>query len=209
MSFISRMFLAFACFFRLLFEPRFARRIAALAAEASPARAPAGEEAEPSVAGNAASVPSRPSPSSAAPHNSSPAPSPVDESVRVSREQGALLVLEVLQREGRLIDFLQQDVLDYTDEQVGAAARVVHEGCRKALQSHLTIEPIRSEPEGAQVRAELGFDTQELKLTGQVAGAGPYEGTLRHRGWRVLQLSLPDLVGARNARVLAPAELEL
>src|SRR6188472_3835490 len=49
---------------------------------------------------------------------------------------GALQLLALLQREGRLVDFLQQDIASYSDADIGTAARVVHEGCRRALRAH-------------------------------------------------------------------------
>jgi hypothetical protein len=121
----------------------------------------------------------------------------------------ALQLLSLLQRQGRLVDFLRQDVADFSDEDIGAAARVVHDGCRKALEQHLDLEPVRDEDEGARVRVEAPIDAARLKLVGNVAGAGPYAGVLRHRGWRATRVQLPDLVGDHDPRVLAPAELEL
>jgi hypothetical protein len=92
---------------------------------------------------------------------------------------------------------------------VGAAARVVHEGCRKALRTHAEIEPVRAEDEGARVKLEGGFDADSVKLVGDVKGEPPYAGVLRHRGWRARKLELPRLVGAHDAHILAPAEVEL
>jgi hypothetical protein len=42
-------------------------------------------------------------------------------------------MLGILQREGRLIDFLEEDVASFTDAQIGAAVRDIHKGCKKAL----------------------------------------------------------------------------
>jgi hypothetical protein len=121
----------------------------------------------------------------------------------------ALLLLSLLQREGRLIDFLQQDIATFADVDVGAAARVVHDGCAKALRAHATIEPVRAEEEGARVTLAAGFDADTVKLVGDVKGEPPYTGVLRHRGWRASKLELPRVVGDHDAHVLAPAELEL
>lgn len=121
----------------------------------------------------------------------------------------ALQLLSLLQREGRLVDFLQQDIASFSDADVGVAARVVHEGCRKALRAHATIEPVRSEAEGARITLEKGFDADAVKLVGEVRGEPPYTGALRHRGWRASRLELPALVGNHDAHVLAPAEVEL
>lgn len=125
------------------------------------------------------------------------------------RREGALLLLELLQREGRLVDFLEQDVQGFSDEDVGVAARVVHEGCRKSLRAHLDVEPIRSEAEGATITLDAGFDARAIKLVGDVRGSAPYRGSLRHRGWRAKELRLPEPVQSHDASVLAMAEVEL
>lgn len=121
----------------------------------------------------------------------------------------ALILLGIFQREGRLVDFLEQDVTSFSDADVGAAARVVHEGCRKALRAHARITPVRSEEEGTRVTIAAGFAPAEVKLSGNVGGSPPFTGILRHRGWRALDLSLPIPVTGHDAEVIAPAEIEL
>ncbi|MGA7123466.1 MAG: DUF2760 domain-containing protein [Polyangiaceae bacterium] len=121
----------------------------------------------------------------------------------------ALQLLSLLQREGRLVDFLQQDITAFPDAEIGVAARVVHEGCRRALRAHAEIEPVLSQAEGARVELAAGFDADEVKLVGEVRGQPPYAGVLRHRGWRATKLELPLVVGGHDAHVLAPAEVEL
>ena len=121
----------------------------------------------------------------------------------------ALQLLAILQREGRLVDFLEQDVAAFSDADVGAAARVVHDGCRKALHAHVTITPVRVEAEGSRVTVTEGVSDGAVKLTGDVKGSLPLTGTLRHRGWRASDMRLPTVVQAYDATVLAPAELEL
>jgi hypothetical protein len=121
----------------------------------------------------------------------------------------ALQLLALLQREGRLIDFLEQDVTAFSDAEVGAAARVVHEGCRKILHRVTSVEPVRTEHEGDDVVLGKDFVPSEVILVGNVQGAPPYRGTLRHRGWRAAGLSLPEVVGGHDPNVLAPAEVEL
>ena len=167
----SRVWLAWACFFRVLFDGRFAFGVSRLA-----------------------------EPPSAAP----PAPPP-----SLPSGDAALQLLGLLQREGRLVDFLEQDIAAFSDQDIGAAARVVHAGCRKALHAHAALAPVRSEPEGSAVTLQAGFDPSALKLTGNLAGSAPYHGVLRHRGWRVERFELPSLVGKQDVKVLAPAEVEL
>jgi hypothetical protein len=130
-------------------------------------------------------------------------------SVPAASPDAALLLLSLLQGEGRFVDFVQQDISAFADAEVGGVARVVHAGCRKVLRAHLQIEPIRAEPEGQPVTLEPGFDPSKVKLTGNVAGQGRMHGVLRHRGWQASVLQLPTLVDRASSGVLCPAEVEL
>ncbi|MFN2546972.1 MAG: DUF2760 domain-containing protein [Myxococcales bacterium] len=141
MPFFSRLWLAFVCWFRIVFNPDFARRVQ--------------QAGEP------------------------------------------LQALAALQREGRLIDFCEEDLAGFSDAQIGAAARTVHDGCRKALRSLVTLTPVRSESEGASIEVPTGFDPRAVRLTGNVVGNPPFKGVLRHHGWRA------------GEAVIAPAEVEL
>ncbi len=178
-SFFGRLGLSFSLFFRVLFDGAFARRARDLFEE--PAALP--------------------------PVQSSAEPEPAAEPERDLTP--ALQLLGLLQREGRLVDFLRQDVTDFSDDEIGAAARVVHEGCRKALDGHVKVVTVRDEDEGAQLKVDAPIDADRMKLVGNVVGSGPYEGTLRHRGWLAQDIHLPELVGDHDASVLAAAELEL
>jgi hypothetical protein len=188
LSFATRLWFAWACFFRVLFDASFAGR-AWFVREGLPELAPPAPPPEsiPSTKPSAVPAPALPPPS-------------ID---------AALQLLALLQREGRLVDFLEQDVATFPDADVGAAARVVHEGCRKALRSHAKIAPIRSEEEGTRVTLAAGFSPAEVKLSGKVAGSGPYSGILRHRGWRAVDLELATPTGDHDPRILAPAEVEI
>lgn len=121
----------------------------------------------------------------------------------------ALQLLALMQQHGRLVDFLKEDVSGYSDAEIGSAARVVHQGCRKALDEHLSIVPVSDREEGARLTLEAGFDAASYRLTGKVVGQAPFTGTLAHRGWRVSEISLPKLSKDHDTRVLAPAEVEL
>jgi hypothetical protein len=116
-------------------------------------------------------------------------------------------LLALLQRDGRLVDFLQEDISSYGDADVGAAARVVHDGCAKSLNEYLTLEPLRTEAEGARITLPAGFDPSAVRLTGNVAGQPPFTGALRHHGWKVASVQLPT--GDADVTVVAPAEVEL
>ena len=121
----------------------------------------------------------------------------------------ALQLLGLLQRDGRFIDFIEEDVAGFSDAEIGAAARVVHEGCRKVMREHFTLESVRGEPEGARLTLEPGFDAASLRLTGNVVGDPPFNGTLTHKGWIAAETRLPKLAVGHNANILAPAEVEL
>lgn len=150
-----------------------------------------------------------------------PPPEPVKEKEEKKKEEPkkieapkpsndpALQLLALLQREGRLVDFLEEDIAGAADDQIGAAARVVHQGCRKALREHVKLAAVREEEEGAKVTLPEGFSPAEVKLTGNVSGKGPHEGTLRHKGWKVTDIKLPTPVEGHDARVIAQAEVEL
>lgn len=120
-----------------------------------------------------------------------------------------LTVMSLLQREGRLIDFLQEDMAAFSDAEIGAAARVVHAGCRKVLSGYFTIEPALKDSEGAAINLPAGFDAQRIRLTGNIAGQPPFRGTLKHHGWVATAVRLPTVSAALDPRVLAPAEVEL
>jgi hypothetical protein len=138
-----------------------------------------------------------------------PPPEPEKPAFRETSADAALQLLGILQREGRFIDFLEEDISAFSDADVGTAARVVHEGCRKALREHVTLTPVRTEAEGERITVPAGFDAAEVRLTGNVVGEPPFTGTLQHRGWRVKEVRLPQLAAAHDPHVLAPAELEV
>ena len=133
------------------------------------------------------------------------------ESILVKAPTGPdLRVLAVRQRDGRLVDFLQEDIDPYSDAQIGAAVRDIHRGCRKALRDYLTVSPILPGQEDSDVTIPVDFDPASIRLTGNVQGSPPFRGVLRHHGWRVEAVNLPVLPGARDdSSVLAPAEVEI
>jgi hypothetical protein len=138
-----------------------------------------------------------------APVAAAPAP------LRVATPDAALQLLALFQRDARLIDFTEEDLASYADADIGAAARIVHEGCRKVLREHFTIAPVRTEAEGSRIILDAGFDAGAIRLTGNVVGSAPFKGSLSHRGWRVTDVRLPKLASGHDATVLAQAEVEL
>ncbi|HKO53939.1 MAG TPA: DUF2760 domain-containing protein [Polyangiaceae bacterium] len=178
---LNRLWLAWVASFRILFDGQFAAKVALLREGAPEPTEPSALPAEPRQA-------------------SRPEASPVS-------SNAALQLLALLQREGRFVDFVQQELTTFSDADIGAAARVVHEGCRRAIRAHARVVNVRNEAEGAALTLERASD--DVKLVGNVAGSAPFRGVLRHRGWRVEQLTLPTVVGAHDPTLVAPAELEL
>ena len=123
-------------------------------------------------------------------------------------DDAALRLLGLMQEEGRLVDFIQEDLTPYPDDQIGAAVRGIHEGCRKALQDRIALLPVLSAKEGETVTVEPGFDPVAIRLTGNVGGEPPFRGVLRHPGWRVERTSIPERPG-HDPHVIAPAEVEI
>jgi hypothetical protein len=120
-----------------------------------------------------------------------------------------LHLLSVLQREGRLIDFFSEDLSQYDDAQIGAAVRSIQENSKKSLKKYLNPKPVIDKSEGEQVLVEPGFDPGSIKLTGNVTGEPPFEGVLRHKGWRAAKLELPTLSATHDSSIIAPAEVEI
>jgi hypothetical protein len=117
--------------------------------------------------------------------------------------------LTLLQRDGRLIDFLLEDVTAASDGDLGAGVREIHRLCQKALSEHLVLEPVLPQEENTPVEVPVGFDPSAIRLTGAVTGAPPFRGTLKHRGWRVKEIRLGPLAEGQDHFVVQPAEVEV
>jgi len=118
-------------------------------------------------------------------------------------------MLALLQREGRLVDFLLEDVSAYSNEQIGAAVRDIHRQCQGVLKEHLILIPVMPQAEGDTVQVPAGFDPSAVQLTGNVSGQPPFRGALRHHGWRVQEIKLAPPPEGQDEFVLQPAEVEL
>ncbi|MBV9304664.1 MAG: DUF2760 domain-containing protein [Acidobacteriaceae bacterium] len=141
-----------------------------------------------------------------------PQPPPVVKPVEVPKvSDGALQILNILQRDSRLVDFLMEDISSYADDQVGAAVRAMHDDCRASLLRHVTLAPVIDGLEGTfqKLDASKAPDPNRIKLIGNVPASGKaLGGTLRHRGWLAAAVNLPPL-GKQDAAVLTPAEIEV
>jgi len=132
-----------------------------------------------------------------------------DDKRATHHRDGALALLALLQREGRLVDFLREPLDGFSDADIGAAARDVHRGSAKVLAQHLSFEPVMPGAEEAKVTVPKGFDPAEIRLIGEAKGEPPFTGTLRHHGWRVVDAKLPALAEGIDRTVIAPAEVEI
>ncbi|MCY1355749.1 hypothetical protein D9M69_421850 [compost metagenome] len=139
-----------------------------------------------------------------------PAPAaPEAPALKEASPVAALQLLGLLQRDARFVDFVEEDIARYSDTEIGAAARLVHDGCRAVLREHFTIRPVREEAEGSRVTVADGFDATAIRLTGNVVGSAPFHGSISHRGWKVEDVRLPRVAERHDATVIAPAEVEL
>ncbi len=150
-----------------------------------------------SAAKSAAAAPAKPTQAPAAPR----------------AEAEVISLLAALQEKGRFIDFLMDDITAFEDAQVGAAARVVHQGCRSVLDEHFTVAPLHEAAEGSSVTVPATHAADEYRLTGNLRGEAPFRGTLVHKGWKTASVKLPRRIdsdaGENRLPAIAPAEVEI
>jgi hypothetical protein len=193
LSMAQQVWLAFLAFFRVLFNRTFAEGVWAVYHGELKALPP-GKEAPRELP-------------AAEPEKQAPEPTREPE-----RDPGtaAVQLLAVLQRDGRLVDFLMEDLGDAPDADLAAVVRsTVYSGCRKALQSHFKLVPVSEQAEGAPFTVEAGFNPASVRLSGNVVGNPPFRGTLKHRGWKVVEVNLPEPAKGSDGKIVAPAEVEL
>ena len=175
---MNRILLAFRCFFNILFH-------GALSADAlTVLKLARREQPAPGPKGTPPAAPSR---------------TPAD---------GALQILTILQRDSRVVDFLMEDIASYSDDQVGAAVRELHDQCRDSLARYVALQPVIDGVEGTPARAPSG-DPHVVRFIGNVPAAPPSGGTLRHKGWRAAKVDLPSLAAKEDTSIIAPAEIEI
>ena len=175
---MNRIALAFRCFFNLLFQ-------GALSAETLAAL--------------------RLGPRDAAPAKPAATP-PAPPAVRAS--DGALQILAIMQRDSRLLDFLMEDIAGYSDDQIGAAVRDIHDQCRDSITRYVTLEPVIDGVEGTFAKAP-STDPGVVKFVGNVPAKLPPGGLLRHKGWRAAKIELPSTPARQDVTIIAPAEIEI
>ncbi len=190
---MSRIVLAFRSFFAILFTGRLPADIAQALGFTQSRPQPAAKPSAPAAPATAAKPPTA-------------AAKPV---AQVLPSDGALQILGILQRDSRLIDFLMEDISAYSDEQVGAAVRNLHDQSRESLSRYLSLAPVIDGVEGSFTKLESN-DPSTVKLLGNVPASGKAAGgVLRHKGWRAQRIELPPLPSGQSASVIAPAEVEI
>ncbi len=178
-----RLWLAFRVFFAVLFNSQ-------LAAQIEPLLAARGEPA-PSEADKKVEKPAAPA-----------APTPV--------RNDAITLLAALQREARFVDIVQEPLGEYSDQQIGAAARDVLRDCGSVLDRLFALQPLVDDEEGAELETSSELDTGRYRLTGNVSGDPPFRGQLVHHGWQATRCELPSWSGSREAAlVVSPIEIEV
>ena len=179
---MTRVLLAFRCFFNILFQGRLSDAV--LGALGLSRRAGAPATSVKAAAPTAAAAPS------------------------AKASDGALQMLSIMQRDSRLLDFLMEDLTSYSDDQIGAAVRELHDQCRDSVSRYVTLQPVIDGVEGTFAQAP-SKDPGIVKFVGNVPATPPAGGTLRHKGWRAAKVDLPALPAKQDATILAPAEIEI
>ncbi len=126
-----------------------------------------------------------------------------------AQDSSHLRLLSILQHSGRLVDFLKEDISKFSDAQVGAAVRKIHQDCGKSLEDLVTLRPIMEENEGSKIKVPQGYDSNNIKVVGNVKGEPPYIGVLVHKGWKAHKKSIPKITGEHQSEVICPAEIEV
>jgi hypothetical protein len=182
---MGRIGVAFRAFFRALFDREVADRVdAALAGKTLPPVITAGETL---------------------PKENVPAKTPT-----MPKRSEALTLLAALQREARFVDLVQEPLADYSDEQIGSAARNVLRDSAAVLLRFFALKRVSSQSEGETAEVPANYDPARYRLVGNVTGNGPHKGQLTHAGWEATTVNLPAWTGSNQAAlVVAPAEVEV
>jgi hypothetical protein len=139
-----------------------------------------------------------------------PQPQPVEPRPAAAARSEAITLLAALQRESRLVDLVKQPLEQFSDEQVGAAARTVLTEAANVLDRFFALVPVVAQQEGTTLQLPAGYDPGLYKVSGVVSGSGPLRGQLVHHGWKATMVKLPTWTGSREAAlVVAPAEVEV
>jgi hypothetical protein len=137
-----------------------------------------------------------------------PAKAPPPPKPQAGPSSGAVQILGILQRDARLVDFLMEDIAAYSDDQVGAAVRSLHDQARESLGRYVKLQPVIDGVEGTFTKPATS-DPAAVKFIGNVPAGTPSGGLLRHKGWRAGKVELPALNPKQDTAIIAPAEIEI
>jgi hypothetical protein len=152
-------------------------------------------------------------PAAEPPHPEPPDPEPPKPTrVEPSPTGEALILLSLLQEKGRFLDYLMEDITAFSDAQVAAASRVVHQGCAAVIKECLALSPAHAVKEGERITIEESADPNQYRLLGKVHGEPPYSGVVVHRGWKTTKIALPRFtrpVDPAGQNIITPVEVEV
>jgi hypothetical protein len=143
-----------------------------------------------------------------------PAPAPVPAPTARPPAPGGetLVLLSLLQEKGRFLDFVAEDITAYSDAQVAAASRVVHQGCSAVIRECLALTPAHPGAEGDRVTLNAATDPVRYRLLGKVSGSPPFQGVVVHRGWKTTRIALPRLtreIDPAGENIITPMDVEV
>ncbi len=150
----------------------------------------------------------KPDPSQPTAVAEAPAEETVKPSAKALAEAQVVQFLARLQEKGRLVDFAMDDITPHSNEDIGAAARIVHQGCQDVLKDFFELKVVHPGEEGEELSLAADFDPRAYRLVGKVPENPPFNGRVLHRGWKTEQIKLPQLTDTAR-EVVAPAEVEI
>ncbi|MBF0236158.1 MAG: DUF2760 domain-containing protein [SAR324 cluster bacterium] len=190
-NFLYRIFIySFICFFRIMFSGKFASMVYAQAMLLKQEKNTLSEEEV----------------------NAEEPTQKIESSVPTPQKEtlvDGIQLLSLLQKSGRLVDFLNQDITAFPDQDVAGAARVVHQGCKAVIEDYFKIVPLLTEREGSTFKVTAGYNPFEIQISGNTGKVAPFQGEVVHHGWKVETCNLPKITDARARMILAPAEVEI
>lgn len=125
----------------------------------------------------------------------------------VAVQNSAIALLSTLQRDARLIDLIHENLDQYADEQIGAAARPCLKQCRQTLDRLLKIQPLVSAAEGDSIPVQSGASSARVRWVGESTDRGTAQ--VIHTGWQATQIELPSWSGApSDTMVIAPTQVQ-
>lgn len=126
--------------------------------------------------------------------------------VATAGRDSAITLLSALQREARLVDLVREDLGQYSDAQVGAAARPCLQHCAAVLERWFAPEPVVSAADGEIVEVPPDAPPTRFQWIGEGSASS---GKVLHHGWQAGKVELPQWTGPEtDVRVIAPAQVQ-